>query len=345
MGRSSTALEGRPAALATAAVAAVATVVAAVLAPASQGARHLDHIAYEAGIRYVREGEGLYEASIDGLLVIGASVDQARAVRQPWLLGAWALLPEGWVQPAFFAFVVLGSTLLSLALVRVKPVALLVGAWAATAGVFYGVDAWLLFELWAIPFILGAALAWTRGNDWAAVACCVATCAIRETAVLLPLGFLAAAVVQGRPWRPWVAGLATSAALLGAHWYLAADHLDPEGASAPLLGTGSLQAIAMMTSFLVLPEVLGLVLWATGLALLWRSALRPTVLLVAIPVLGLVVNRPYWGWMAMPLCVTALGGLPPSVHSVPRRPGFRRHIGSQDDNPVGEATRLSPPSA
>jgi hypothetical protein len=310
VGSLSTALQGRAAAIGTAGVAAVATVVAAAVAPAEQGDRHLDHIAYEASIGFVRDGRGLYEASMDGLLEIGASVDQARAVRQPWLLGLWSLFPEGWLQPLYFLLVVLGSTLLTLLLVRCKPMALLVWAWAATAGVFYGVDAWLLFELWAVPFILASAVAWVSGRDWVAAACCVVVCGIRETAVLLPLGYLTAAVVVGRSWRPWVTSLATSAMLLAVHWALVADHLDPDGASARLLGTGSVRAISWMTSFLVLPDVLGPVLWVVGLVLLWRSALRPTVLLASIPLLGLVVNRPYWGFLAMPLCVASLGGLP-----------------------------------
>lgn len=314
-------LQGRTAAVGTAAVATVATVVAAAVAPAHQDRYHLDHKAYEATVGFVRDGRGLYEASMDGLLVIGASVDQARAVRQPWLVGFWSLFPEGWLQPLFFVLVVLGSTLVTILLVRTKPAALLVWAWTATAGVFYGVDAWLLFELWAVPFILGSALAWVSGRDWAAVACCVVVCAIRETAVLLPLGYLAAALVLGRPWKPWVAGLATSAVLLAGHWILVADHLDPEGGSARLLGTGSLQAITWMTSFLVLPDLVGLVLWLVGLVLLWRSALRPTVLLVAIPFLGLLVNRPYWGFLAMPLCVAALGGLPPYDSNPPVHSG------------------------
>ena len=311
MGTLSTALQGRTAAMGTAAAATIATIVAAAVAPAEQDRRHLDHIAYEASIGFVRDGRSLYQASMDGLLEIGASVDQARAVRQPWLLGFWSLIPDGWLQPAYFVLVVLGSTLVTIVLVRTKPVALLVWAWTATAGIFYGVDAWLLFELWAIPFILGSALAWVSGRDWVAAACCVVVCAIRETAVLLPLGYLVAALVLGRSWRPWVAGLATSAVLLAGHWVLVADHLDPDGGSAPLMGTGSFGAITWMTSFLVLPDLVGLLLWVVGMVLLWRSALRPTVLLVCIPLLGLVVNRPYWGFLAMPLCVASLGGLPP----------------------------------
>jgi hypothetical protein len=304
-------LTGRGATVATTVAAVLLAAGAAVVAPAEQTRRHYDHVAYEAAVGFVRDGRGLYQGSMDGLLEIGASVDQARAVRQPWLLGAWSVVPEGWLQPLFFGVVVLGSTLLAIRLVRYKPVALLVGTWAATAGVFYGVDAWLLFELWAVPCVLGSAVAWVGRRDWLAAACCVAACAIRETAVLLPLGYLASAIVVGRPWRPWAAGLATSAALLAVHWGVAAGYLDPDGASAPLLGTGSLEAVVWMTSFLVLPDLVGLALWCAGLLLLWRSALRPTVALALMPLFGLVVNRPYWGFLAMPLCVVALGGLPP----------------------------------
>jgi hypothetical protein len=294
----------------TVAVAAVAAAVGAVVAPTRQSSRHLDHKAYLATVRLVRGGEGIYQASVDGLAAIGASVDQARALRQPWMFAVWALVPDSWLLPLFFAVVVFGSTALAVPLVRVKPMALLVGAWAATAGVFYGIDAWLLFELWAVPLIIGACLAWVRRLDWVAAACCVGAVGLRETAVLLPLGFLAAAVVQRRSLWPWVAGLATSVAILALHWRLAADFLDPEGRSAALLGTGSIPAVGWMTSFLVLPDALGVVLWAVGLALLWRSQLRPAVPLALMPLTGLLVNRPYWGFLAMPLCVLALGGLP-----------------------------------
>ena len=169
----------------TIAVAAVAAAVGAVV-PERQSSRHLDHKAYLATVRLVRGGEGIYQASVDGLAAIGASVDQARALRQPWMFRGVGPGARQLAARLFFAVVVFGSTALAVPLVRVKPMALLVGAWAATAGVFYGIDAWLLFELWAVPLIIGACLAWVRRLDWVAAACCVGAVGRRETAVLLP---------------------------------------------------------------------------------------------------------------------------------------------------------------
>jgi hypothetical protein len=197
--------------------------------------------------------------------------------------------------------------------------------------VFSGVDAWLLVELWAVPLILLPGVAWHGGRDGVAAALAFATVATRETSVLLPLGFLAAAWWLRRPVRPWLLALGGGAAVLGLHWWAASSHLYAEGNSAALAGTGSAVAVISMTSYLVLPDWLGLAVWCAGLVLLWRSELRPAVLIALTPLFGLVVNRPYWGFLAMPLCITALGGLPPwPGHAASRTPNPR---------PRSEATR------
>lgn len=296
-----------PSALATAAVAAVGTVLAAVAADPVQPRRHLDHIVYEATIRAVHHGQGAYDAFVASMDLIGADVDQVRVMREPWLFDGLALLPDRWLFGTFFAVVVLGSTLLAIPLVRLRPMALVVGGWLAIAGTLGGVDAWLLFELWCVPLLLAACLAHTRGRDGWAAACCVGAFLIRETVVFLPLGFLVAALVARRPWRPWVASLAGCTVGLGVHWALARSHLEPGGHSAPLLGTGDIQAVAHMTAFLVVPDLVGLLVWAAGLVCLWRTDLRPAIGLAALPVVGLVADRPYWGWLAMPLCLVGIG--------------------------------------
>jgi hypothetical protein len=286
-------------------------VVAAVVAPTEQRRRHFDHIAFERAIERGKDGAGLYQAFVDGLAAIDSVVTQVRSVRQLWLLAAWVAIPAAALQPTYFGFVVLGSTAVAASMQRYPIAALLLAGWLARAGVFGGVDAWLLFELWCTPFILGSCLAWVRGRDGAAALAALGAVLVRETAVLLPLGMLVAARSQGRPIRPWVASLAAGAAALGLHWFWSIDHLADEGNEAAIIGTGSSGAVISMTHFIVLPAVVGLLLWVVGLVLLWRSALRGAVGLAAMPALGFLVDRPYWGFLAMPLCVLALGGLPP----------------------------------
>lgn len=304
--------------LAVAAAAIASALVAGAASPERQELRHFDHVAYLETVRRIRAGEGLYEASVHGLERIGASVDQVRAVRQPWVFGVWALVAEDVLRWSFFLAVAAAAAILASRLTRHPEVGLAVGAWAAVVGVYGGVDAWLIFELWTVPLILGCSLAWMRERDWIAAACALAVVLLRETAVLLPLGFLMAAWWQRRSIKPWLTALVIGAVMLVLHWRWAQPYLDPAGQSAPLAGTGGFEAVAAMPSILgfsktltELSDVVGLIIWMIGLALLWRSALRPALPLALIPVLGFAVNRPYWGFLAMPLCIAALGGLPP----------------------------------
>lgn len=289
-------------------VAVVGSVVAAIVAPGQQGRRHLDHIAFLDVLREMRGGAGYYDAFIVGMGSIGARIDELRAFREPLSFWAWSALPEDWLQPGFFLVVVLGSSLLAASASRVPELGLAVGAYLATAGVFNGVDAWLISELWAVPFVLLACSAWLRRMDWLAAGAATVAILIRETAVLLPIGFLLGSRSAGRRPAPWVVCLAAGSVGLGLHWLAASGHLIEDGSSATLGGTGGLSAVAWMTSFLVMPDLLGLVLWVAGCVALWRSPLRPAIAQALIPLSGLLVNRPYWGFLAMPLCIVSLGG-------------------------------------
>ena len=95
--------------------------------------------------------------------------------------------------------------------------------------------------------------------------------------------------------------------MLAFHWILVQDHLEEGGRSAPLNDTGDLLAVLKATSFLVAPWAVGFAVWALGLYCLWHSRLRPAVLMAAIPLTSLVFDRPYWGWLAMPLCIVGIG--------------------------------------
>lgn len=327
----------RPQIWLTWAIGTVGAVVAAVVAPASQSSYHFDHKAYTGAIERVRDGMSVYRASILGLRDIDSTITQVRSLRQVGLVLLWAAIPASALQPAFFLVVVLGSVLIAAPMQRIPFVSLAIGVWLAKFGVFDGVDAWLLFELWAVPLILGTCLAWLRGRDWAAAACALGVLLIRETALLLPLGFLLAARAQRRSVRPWVTCIAVEAVALGLHWWWTTDYLADEGNEAALVGTGNIQAVATMTSFLVVPELVGLLLWGIGIVLLWKSALRGAVGLAAMPLTGFLVDRPYWGLLAMPLCLLALGGLDPW-------PGVRSDGASPTSPPPRDPATTTAPS-
>jgi hypothetical protein len=315
-----------------AAVGTVGAVVAAVVAPAEQDLRHYDHIGFENTIRLVKGGTGVYEAFQRGMADIGSVMTQARSFRQLGIFLLWAAIPSAALQPTFFLVVCLGSVLLAMPMQRYPWVALAIGAWLAKAGVFDGVDAWLLSELWAVPLILGCVLAWHRGHDNVAALCALGAMLIRETIVLLPIGMFFAARAKGRPVRPWLAAIAAAGVALAIHWWMASDHLAEEGHEAALWGTGTFDSVAMMTSFLVVPQVVGLVIWVVGLVKLWQSSLRGAVGLAAMPLTGLLVARPYWGFVAMPLALLALGGLPP----------WEDARSASDAGPAGRATAREP---
>lgn len=308
--------------------AAVASALAAAAAPGRQRFRHFDHDAFREAIRRIHGGAGLYEGFVAGMNSIGSFPGQVRAVREPWLFGVLALLPTTWVQPAFFVSVVFASAAVSASIAARPMIGLVIGAYLALVGIYGGIDVWLVSELWCVPLILGACAAWLRGRDGWAAALVVAAVLVRETTAPLLFTFGAAALAQRRPLRPWGAGIGVTVAALALHWYLASDWLADEGNEAAVVGSGGLDAIARMTGLHLLGAPgghldaaldvntstlmngLGAVLWAVGVVLLWRSALRPALGVALVPLLGVLADRAYWGFLAMPVCLLALGGLP-----------------------------------
>jgi hypothetical protein len=291
-------------------IAAIGTVIAAVAAPGQNAIRHLDHKAFLDTVRRMRLGDGFYDAFDDAMGSIGADVDQLRVFRQPLLFEFWAALPASWLQPAFFVIVVFGSTWAASRISRRPAVGLAVGQYLAVAGVYGGIDTWLLCELWAVPFMLGSCASWLQGRDKLAAGLAAVAVLIRETAAPLPIGFALASLRSDRSTKPWLASLAVSAVGLFGHWWFAASHLEPGGTSVALWRTGGIGDVFWMTNFLVLPALVGMAVWMVGVVLIWRSALRPAIGVALIPLLGLFVSRPYWGLLTMPMCILALGGLP-----------------------------------
>lgn len=282
----------------------------AATAPERQTLRHLDHEAYELTLDAMRDGAAYYPAYRDAYGQLGVDLGRARAFRQPALFLLERLVPAGALLATFFVLPVLATSLLGAHLSAVPPVGALAGVWVARAGVLFGVDAWLLAELWAVPLVAGSCLAWLRGRAGAAAALACAAVLVREVAVLLLLGLLADAIWRRRAIRPYVVALVVSLAAYAAHVAVAGRYVVEPGNDADLLGTGDAGAVADMTGFLVFQEpVLGLLAWFAGLAAVVAFRLWPLLPLALLPLAGVVVDRPYWGWLFMPVLVACLPGV------------------------------------
>jgi hypothetical protein len=261
----------------------------------------------------MRAGEGYYAAMRQAFLDIDVTIGHARGYRLPTPFWFWELFPADLLYGVFLLVVVVGSLVLLTRItttVAALPWVTLVLLYAGRSTGFADEanwEAWMLVELWVVPLILGTVVAWrSRRDGWAAALAAAATLC-RETAAVLLIGGLIAAVVDRRPWRPWaVSSVATGLAYL-AHVAVASGYADPPGTFAQLFGTGDgIDTVLYMTMWnLPGPVLIGAVLWALGCWRLWhrpeRWLLAP---LFALPLTGLLVNRPYWGILLIPLMVT-----------------------------------------
>jgi hypothetical protein len=288
-------------------------VVAAVVPSDPQALRHLDHTAFLRALEAMHRGRGFYDAYVAGCQASGIRLDHVRGFRQPWLLLALRPLPLGWLRPTFAVVVVgIGGALTS-ALSRRAIAGPIVASYLATVGILGRVDAWMLFELWAVPLLLASLLARQRRHPVLAVTLGVAACLVRETATLLLLGYCIDALLRRDRREALLAlramGVAVSAFVV--HLVIAAGHTVPTGNEATLAGTGSPGAVLRMVSAFPLVsmgalDALGALLWVAALVVLVRSRLRPALPLALLPVLGLLVDRPYWGILVVPIVVVAL---------------------------------------
>jgi hypothetical protein len=278
----------------------VLTAAFALSPPPSPKTYDNDQYLYQGTVRRMRAGQGYYEASEQTFRAAGGTIETARGYRLPTAFLLWRLLPERGLWPAY-VIVVAGATALILLAGGVAPIAvLLCFLYLLILGKF-SVE-YLFVELWAVPLVAGAMVASVARRWWPAAGLALAATTVRELAVLLIVGGLLAALVRKHPTKPWVGALATAAVLYGLHIVLVSSHLGSHGTEGRLLGTGSLSAAAHMMGFqLPAGVVVGPLLWSAALVWLRRTdrllAVGPYA---ALPLLGLVADRPYWGGMVVP---------------------------------------------
>jgi hypothetical protein len=287
-------------------VAAAVIVIGAVflfLPPQQPGQYDNDQLIYARTVAGMKHGKSYYRAASDAYRSVGGAVETTRAFRPPTAFLLWRWIPTGLLWPSFVVAVAVASGLLLLRVTTVPLVAPVVTIYLLALG-RVSVE-YLFVELWAVPLVAATLLAVERRRWWAAAVFAVFATAVRELAAVVLVGGLVSALVHRRPWRPWAASIGAAGALYVLHAALLQPYLVNRGTEAQLLGTGSLGGMLDMAGFqLPAHQVLGAVLWALAIVGLVRTGrlalLGPYAML---PVLGLLVDRPYWGAMVVPFLI------------------------------------------
>ena len=266
----------------------------------------LDHHNYRVAIEGIREGQGYYASYDIGFREVYGPIPAARDIRFPTLYMALSWAPEGSEHVAFAVMAVI-SGLVTAALAKTPPSGALVTLYLLTLAVADNGSAQFLYaELWLVPLVIGAVLALDRGHDLLALGMAALAFSVREQGILL-LGGMAAHLWVSRRHRAFATGaLIAAGAGYAIHVAAVRPFLDPEnGVHTPLhLGWGPVDSLLQTLGFgldmpwLGILFLLGAVFWS------YRHGLMlATVPFLAMPLVTLWANRPYWGVMVVPLAI------------------------------------------
>ncbi len=289
----------------------------------SQAPRAADQQIGQLTLASMRDGGDYYESMATALRQVNDNPSEVRAFRQPLAFDLWSLLPSDnavWVMAClWFALtgIVAGRASRHWWLGPIVTLYLCqIGRPFASDG---SADAFLLLESWVTLFVMLALLAIRRGRMIGAVAVASAAVAWRELTGALAATTTAAWLWWERPWRRprqpvWIyAALVVVWMVVGwgllRHADAAQDFLASDGRQAVLWGSGGLGSVVDMASYGVGP-VFGVAAWLVAIGgRIWRwrvdvaSRLETAAMsgLLAFPLLGLAVARPYWGMFLVPL--------------------------------------------
>jgi hypothetical protein len=275
----------------------------------STTARHVDHLGFRGTAARMRSGEWFYSAYVDSFRDLDVDLGQIRGFRAPTIFLVWRWIPDELLYATYLVAIVGLTALLFSRAVPNRPVAGLVGVVPLVLVARYlyepHYEAWMLCEAWALPALAGAVLAWSRRRDGVAAALLTMAVLIREIAGLALIGAVVLALRERRPVRPWLAGVVTVAAAWAVHAAIASRYVSDESNVAPLAGTAHFpESVLRMMSWNA-PEPAYLVALVTfGAAVIALSRYPELSLagpMLTIPLLGLVVDRPYWGILAVPV--------------------------------------------
>lgn len=286
-----------------------------ILVPKGGDAR-VDHDAFLRTIQRMRAGQGYYAAMRDVFLREGTRLGSARAYRTPTIFLLWQRIPASLLYVTFLVVVVgLTSALLVFCTRRpalVIPVTCYLLLAGRTPGGMHGVvESWMLVEEWTVPLIAGCLLACRHKRWWLAAVLAGVAAVSRELMFPLLLAGLLAAQVRGLPRKPWIVATVGSGGLFALHTFVAGKYVLAHGNEAALMGTGRFPASILGITAWCLPGHLaaGAVLWALAVvhACRVRAAVWPVAVVLGLPLVGVLVNRPYWGLLMIPFAILWAG--------------------------------------
>lgn len=283
----------------------------AVRAPAEPDLEMIDHALFTRTVDEMRGGLGYYEAMESALGVVygperAELTETVRGFRPPPTFLLWRLLPSDAAMWGVFVATTILAGVVASRLAHIPLTGVLVTVYLLSLGMLDVGGVWTAqfatTELWAVPAMLGAALAATKERWWLAAGLGLLAFAIRETAAPLLLVGAVLALAGRVPKKPWLGALAVAVGLYALHMSLAAPFIDP-GVAEALPSRGEFPGSVLRIVGLGLPAgaIVGSFLWLLAVRRVLR--MRNGLLLSAylwLPAIGLLLERHYWGIMVVP---------------------------------------------
>ena len=210
-----------------------------------------------------------------------------------------------------------------------------------------GIESWMLVELWTVPFLALSYWGWRRDRPWVAALAAAGATLIRELALPVVLLGLVLAIGGARTAGPgWSRPPSPSSG-----W--ASTSCSPSGSAAPTAPSRRCSAPARpgRSSPCSCSGGRPASVWCRGrsprVQVVRRRLIAPVSALLAIPLLGLLVNRPYWGILATPFVLLWAGELIGDVWSERAAAGARQPtMGTcSDPRPAPSPTPPAPTSS
>lgn len=280
--------------------------------PAEPDAEMVDHVLFTHTVDQMRDGSGYYQAMEDTLLVVygperAELTETVRGFRPPTTFLFWRLLPDDEAIWIAFAITAVSSGFLAAHLGDQPLTGVAVTGYLLAFGLLNRTGTWTAqfttTELWAVPAMIGAALAITRKRWWLAAALALLATTIRETAATLLIVGSALALTGRVPRKPWLSATVAASVLYGIHAGLASRFIEP-GVAAGLPSPAEVPGSFLRIVGLGLPagEFVGPVLWLLAFVHLFRTQDNPYLLTAYLwlPLIGFFLERHYWGIMVVP---------------------------------------------
>lgn len=265
----------------------------------------IDHRAFQVAIDEMRAGEDYYAAYDIGIREVYGPMASVRDARLPTLYAGLALLPPG-SEHVTYALMAVIAGIVAVSLASFPPSGILVTIYLLTLAVSDDAAQFLYTELWVVPVAIAAVYAIDRGHYVVALSLGMLAFAIREQGILLLGGIALYSWKKGRH-RVTAAGLVVAATLgYVLHMLAVWTFIDPEhGSHTPLnLGWDPLESLLRTVGMGIGVGWIGLI-FVTG-AFVWAHRHRQLLAIgffLAVPLLTVWANRPYWGVMVTPLSV------------------------------------------